>query len=149
MSDIPSTREERIRRFAELDDEEQERALWWFDLQKGSNPDRRAVAAELLGGQPLNQFTKTYLIGLLTPDILQLQQRAQEMHLQMSAARQQARYEAAALGYDWEKRRRQREYDDLYRDDFDYYREILVSESRPTPNITAYVALLREQYGRE
>jgi hypothetical protein len=73
--------------------------------------------------------------------------RAYDEHSQLDAARQDARYEAEKLGYDWKKRRNRRKHQDPYRDDFDYYPEILASERRPTPNIAAYVALLRKQYG--
>ena len=57
--------------------------------------------------------------------------------------------EAELLGYDWKKRRSRRKYHDRYRDDLDYYSEILASERRPTPNIAAYVVLLRERYDTE
>jgi hypothetical protein len=83
---------------------------------------------------------------LLTPDFNGIVEQAQRGASQLERIRSRARTEAETLGYDWVKRRNNRKYRDLYRDDLDYYPEILAGESRPTPNIAAYVALLREKY---
>ena len=152
MSDSPQseqTREERIQRFAEMDDDDQDSALAWFDLILKIDQQRYRAVMDLLYRDELSQATKSYLIGLLTPDIIQVVNRARDEHLQLDGARQEARIEAARLGYDWKRRRDRRKHEDRYRDDLDYYSEILVSERQPTPKITTYVALLREQYGGE
>src|SRR5688572_478983 len=76
---VPPTREERIRRFTELDDDDQEVALSWLVLEQESDPYRRAVAAELISSEPLSADSKQYLIYvLLFDDIMDQVERALE-----------------------------------------------------------------------
>lgn len=141
------TREERIKRFSEMTDDEQDSALEWFDRMTTVELRRYRAVADLLYERELSQSSKGFLLGLLQPTILTSLAMVFEERDALDNLRGSARYEAEKLGYNWKARRSRRKHIDLHRDDLDYYGEILRTETRPAPAITEYVEALRKAYG--
>jgi len=146
MSDERNSRQQE---FAQLSDQAQADALRLVKLYRENGRERQFLSETVLYPGPLSAEVKGYLMGLLKSDIEGMVHQAFAELSRIDNARSDARDEAARLGYDWKKRRNHRKHLDRYRDDLDYYSEILASERRPTPSIAAYVTLLHERYDTE
>jgi hypothetical protein len=149
MSDISSTREERIQWFAELDDDDQHYALVWLTLEKGSDPERRAAAAELLADVPLTQKTQSFLLDLI-PDV-EREQRIVEEHLRWRRARVEARWEAKDnFGKEWSRRsRRRKDWRCLEEEELAFFEPLLRQNRAKAPKIVVYAQMLREELTRQ
>ena len=146
MSDTPQNRQQQ---FAQLSDEEQEAALRLANLYRESGRERQFIAEAILYPGPLSDDVKAYLMAFLQIDLTGAVKQSLDDLRRLDNARGDARIEAEALGYDWKRHRNRRKHRDPYRDDLDYYPELLATERRPAPKIAAYIALLHEYYDEE
>lgn len=155
MSDEPTmTREERLQAFAALSDAEQDIALTMQSLVKSSKVRRIEAAIELLSREELSSSVRSYLTTLMgtggytMPDIIAALEEDREATRLQSRARTEAQTKHNESWKRWAGRNPRGKWRTSAERDLAFFEPLLERDPEGSPEINAYVQLLRRQLRR-